>query len=286
MAARSTRKTEEPVDAEVVTEDTETTVAVPPMDEKWAALAAPFPEDEIELLAKTVGAYNKNAPKYQCKQGTKASVDGVYCGGFHAESFHLHYIGHAGITTRLTRVDPEWNWEPVAVDQYGQPLIINGGMWIRLTVLGVTRLGYGDAGRSQGHNATKEIIGDALRNAAMRFGVGTYLWSKSEAAERLKRGQFEDEAPESIPEVQDAPPPAAPPTQPQPAPAQPQEPQTPAGFTPEQHATAQRAANDAWNNPTQLRSLRAWYANQPNTPPDYLQHLDNRIASFTEGNPA
>ena len=53
-------------------------------------------------------------------------------------------------------------------------------MWIKLTVCGVTRLGYGDAGGRKGSNAIKEIIGDALRNAGMRFGMALDLWSKGD----------------------------------------------------------------------------------------------------------
>ena len=53
-----------------------------------------------------------------------------------------------------------------------------GGMWIKLTVCGVTRLGYGHAGDKEGGDAIKEIIGDALRNAAMRFGAALELWHK------------------------------------------------------------------------------------------------------------
>ena len=55
-----------------------------------------------------------------------------------------------------------------------------GGMWIKLTVCGVTRLGYGDAQGKEGGNAIKEAIGDALRNAAMRFGAALELWHKGD----------------------------------------------------------------------------------------------------------
>ena len=53
-------------------------------------------------------------------------------------------------------------------------------MWIKLTVCGVTRLGYGDAQGKSGGDAMKERIGDALRNAAMRFGAALDLWHKGE----------------------------------------------------------------------------------------------------------
>lgn len=93
----------------------------------------------------------------------------------------LDFVGHGYLTARLLDADPTWNWEPVAVDDHGLPLLDeNGGLWIRLTVGGVTRLGYGDAGGRKGPNAIKECIGDALRNAGMRFGLALELWCKGD----------------------------------------------------------------------------------------------------------
>jgi hypothetical protein len=93
----------------------------------------------------------------------------------------LSYVGHAALTDRLLDADPMWTWEPVAMDERGLPCLDGfGGMWIRLTVCGVTRLGYGHAGTKEGGDAIKEIIGDALRNAAMRFGAALDLWHKGE----------------------------------------------------------------------------------------------------------
>jgi len=87
----------------------------------------------------------------------------------------IDFVGHAATTDRLLSVDPEWTWEPFAVSEYGLPVFDNaGGLWIKLTVCGVTRLGYGD-----GPNP-KEVIGDAIRNAAMRFGVALDLWAKED----------------------------------------------------------------------------------------------------------
>lgn len=93
----------------------------------------------------------------------------------------LDFVGHGYITARLLDVDPTWTWEPVALDEHGLPLLDEfGGLWIRLTVCGVSRLGYGDAGGKKGPNAVKEAVGDALRNAAMRFGVALELWCKGD----------------------------------------------------------------------------------------------------------
>jgi hypothetical protein len=85
----------------------------------------------------------------------------------------LDYVGHAAVTDRLLEVDPGWVWEPLALTPDGLPALDRAGnLWIRLTVCGVTRLGVGD-----GKNA-KECISDAIRNAAMRFGVALDLWAK------------------------------------------------------------------------------------------------------------
>ena len=93
----------------------------------------------------------------------------------------LDFVGHGFITARLLDVDPTWNWEPVAFDAAGLPLIDEfGGLWIKLTVCGVTRIGYGDAGGKRGPDATKIAIGDALRNAGMRFGLALDLWCKGD----------------------------------------------------------------------------------------------------------
>lgn len=102
------------------------------------------------------------------------------CGGWHHKNVeHLDYMGHAAVTDRLLEVDPLWDWDYIAKDQNGNPIYEqNGGLWITLTVCGVTRKGYGAAEGKKGSDAIKEIIGDAIRNGAMRFGVGLELWHK------------------------------------------------------------------------------------------------------------
>lgn len=238
---------------------------IPYDDPRWKALAAPFPADEIEQLPRQVGRYNKDAPWFVCREGhqeaRQASADGVYCGGRHQRSFHLSYVGHAGITSRLLEVDPGWTWEPVATTDAGTPMMTDGGLWIRLTVLGVTRLGFGDPGKSAGPNGVKEVIGDALRNAAMRFGVGTYLWGKSEKAERLKAGQFGDEPDDApAPEPEAAKDDAA------------------QGF---HEATAREQLQRAWDNPEGLNNLGRWYSrNVPDTPPGFLEAIQRRLGEL------
>lgn len=107
------------------------------------------------------------------------------CGQWHHKDvIHLDYVGHAALTDRLLDCDPNWNWEPLAVTEVGLPAFdATGGLWIKLTVCGVTRLGYGHAAASTYKDIgarEKEVIGDALRNAAMRFGAALDLWHKGD----------------------------------------------------------------------------------------------------------
>lgn len=89
----------------------------------------------------------------------------------------LDYVGHAAVTDRLLTVDPDWSWEPFAIGPDGLPAMQGQNLWIRLTVCGVTRIGVGDG------KSAKECIGDAIRNAAMRFGVALDLWAKENLVE-------------------------------------------------------------------------------------------------------
>lgn len=95
----------------------------------------------------------------------------------------LDYVGHAAVTKRLLEVDSAWTWEPVGWTDSGLPLVTvtdeEAQLWIRLTVCGVTRYGVGTAPDSGG-DVPKKLISDALRNAAMRFGVALDLWSKED----------------------------------------------------------------------------------------------------------
>jgi hypothetical protein len=156
-----------------------------------ARLREPFEPNQINFLPRAVRKNDND--KFQCRQGTKASVDGKYCGGYHSASIHLDYVGHAALTDRLLEVDPEWSWEPLAIGENGLPVFDReGGLWIKLSICGVTRLGYGDAQGKSGGNAVKEAIGDALRNAGMRFGAALDLWHKGDlhdAAEEQGQNQ-------------------------------------------------------------------------------------------------
>lgn len=158
-----------------------------------ARLREPFAPNQINQLPRNVRKNDND--KFQCTQqnGRKVSMDGKYCGGYHSLSIHLDYVGHAALTDRLLEVDPEWSYEPLAIGENGLPVFDkDGGLWIRLTICGVTRLGYGDSQGKTGGNAIKEAIGDALRNAGMRFGAALDLWHKGDlhdAAEEQGQNQ-------------------------------------------------------------------------------------------------
>jgi hypothetical protein len=128
-----------------------------------AALREPFPASAIGKLPKP---YRADSQKGKCPE----------CHGYHGlPAVHLDYVGHAATTDRLLKVDPTWSWEPLALDERGLPALDSkGNLWIRLTIAGVTRIGVGDG------KSAKECIGDAIRNAAMRFGVALDLWAKED----------------------------------------------------------------------------------------------------------
>lgn len=153
--------------------------------EGLALLRAPFPANQISKLPKPTKAQTE-AVRADFKKGVRCQMCGAW---HHPDVVHLDYVGHAALTDRLLDCDPGWNWEPMALAQNGAPALDqNGGLWIKLTVCGVSRLGYGHADGKSGGDAIKEVIGDALRNAAMRFGAALDLWHKGDL-------HGEDEAP-------------------------------------------------------------------------------------------
>ena len=160
----------------------------------WVAkLRAPFPPEQIGKLPRVTC---RDCVARNCREHRKVQCQ--VCDGWHSPAaIHLDYVGHADITARLLDVDPFWTWEPFTAEEMVSlpPAMRDAGLWIHLTVCGVTRTGFGDAQGKQGPNAVKEAIGDALRNAAMRFGAGLELWAKGDR----EYGKAPDETPESKP---------------------------------------------------------------------------------------
>lgn len=146
----------------------------------WMELRKPFPKGTVGILPKP---YKKDSPKGKCD----------VCGGWHGlPAAHLDYVGHANVTDRLnTVVGPEsWTWTPMATDEHGLPLLDReGNLWINLTIQGATKPGVGDG------SSMKERIGDAIRNASMRFGVALDLWTKDELESQLGQPDLKNEKP-------------------------------------------------------------------------------------------
>ena len=167
---------------------------------KLEQLRKPFPKEVVGKLPRGIQG---GAPKSHCR----------VCGGWHGPAaVHLDYVGHAEVTDRLLTTDPEWSWEPLARDDKGLPVFERDGQgrpigfWIRLTILGITRYGYGSVEASK-PEAVKELIGDSIRNAAMRFGVALDLWAKSELESQIEEAGTSSPRGQAAAKAADVPPP-------------------------------------------------------------------------------
>jgi hypothetical protein len=79
-------------------------------------------------------------------------------------------------------VDPGWTWAPFEFPGTGSLVLNDGhpvGLWIHLTIGGVSKPGYGSCDKGK-PEAMKELIGDAIRNAGLSFGIAWKLWAKGE----------------------------------------------------------------------------------------------------------
>ena len=100
----------------------------------------------------------------------------------------LRYLSHAWVRKAMQDADPEWWWEPMSYDSQGQPVLERDsqgnpvGFWIWLHLLGTKMPGYGSVEPGK-RDAVKELIGDALRNAAQPV-VGGALWVKEKPKKR------------------------------------------------------------------------------------------------------
>ena len=111
----------------------------------------------------------------------------------------LDYVGHGHVTKRLNEVDPFWTWYPMGKDEHGNPVLDEyGGIWIELQVAGVRKPGYGEPDRQKGTaNGVKAAIGDAIRNAAMRFGVALDMWARDELEAATEKKPARKKKPQS-----------------------------------------------------------------------------------------
>jgi hypothetical protein len=157
-------------------------------------LREPFPESEIRYLPRVWCKACRDA-KGTCNRQDHERRQCRRCGqSMTTAHIDLRFVGHAEATNRLLNVDPFWGWEPLSKDPSGLPQFDSmRGLWIQLTVCGMTRLGYGNAEGKNGGDAVKEIIGDAIRNAGMRFGMALDLWTSSDL-EIVESGEASAEA--------------------------------------------------------------------------------------------
>jgi hypothetical protein len=168
----------------------------------WQILREPFPPGQIGALPRVTCPDCRDAASRVCNRHTKIQC-GVCRQWITGAHMHLSYVGHAAVTDRLLKADPAWKWEPAyrvvdpqvlaaavasgngdivdMVIQNSPPMLDHqGGMWIKMTVGGVTRFGYGATDNPRDPDLAKKLVSDAIRNAAMRFGVALDLWSKGD----------------------------------------------------------------------------------------------------------
>jgi len=111
-----------------------------------------------------------------------ATPDPKIVGTIPRNGINLAYVSHADITKILIEVDPSWSWQPIEWVN-GRPAIhVENGtatMWGTLTLLGKSMIGVGSV-RADKQDHEKELVGDFLRNASMRFGIALSLWSKQD----------------------------------------------------------------------------------------------------------
>lgn len=150
-------------------------------EEQAKKLRADFPPSHIGKMPRvTCKACSDKRTECTQHKREKCQVCKAFISTAH---MHLDFVGHAAVTDRLLQVDPDWTWEPAAFADDGGPLIRKEGgeasLWIRLNVAGVSRYGVGIEPENS-NELEKKLISDAIRNAAMRFGVALDLWAKED----------------------------------------------------------------------------------------------------------
>ena len=142
---------------------------------------------------------NDQADKLKTVLEWYAQPDPSIVGYIQRSGVNLAYVSHSEITRILIQVDPLWEWSPCGwADGRPQIHVENGiaTMWGILTVHGKSLIGVGSA-RADKADHEKELIGDFLRNAAMRFGICLNLWSK-EANDDSPRPQIRSTSTTSV----------------------------------------------------------------------------------------
>lgn len=99
------------------------------------------------------------------------------------------YLQHTDVQDRLEMVDPAWTSEVINEERVGDTVYVR----IRMMVKGVSRENVGEG------NDPKAAYSDALKRAAMLFGIGRYLydsptvWAEyNESRDRFRQWSFQD----------------------------------------------------------------------------------------------
>lgn len=164
----------------------------------------PNPED-LAVLAGIPDKYGQpDSSKIAYLEKTQKDDNGGY------KKVQLPYEGHAEITLDLIEIDPGWEVE-IATDDHGRWIvdrneaIHEATIYGHLTVRGVSRpcVGIAEIAKVSRkgdvfpvNELHKQLYSDLLRNGAMRFGIGTKLWSKAEGS----AAEPAQEVPTTIPE--------------------------------------------------------------------------------------
>lgn len=99
------------------------------------------------------------------------------------------YLQHTDVYSRLEEVDPSWSAEVTDERIVSDTCVVR----VRMTVKGVSRENAGEGGD------TKSAISDAVKRAAMLFGVGRYLYDSetvwveyNESKDKFRQWTFDD----------------------------------------------------------------------------------------------
>jgi hypothetical protein len=132
--------------------------------EDLAILKAPFPRDSLGVK---VQSYSKDRTRVML----------------------VLYLQHTDVQDRLEQVDPAWTSEVTSEERAGDTVYVR----TRLTLKGVSRENVGEGGDP------KAAYSDALKRAAMLFGVGRYLYDSEtvwadydDSRDRFKQWSIED----------------------------------------------------------------------------------------------
>lgn len=108
-------------------------------------LRAPFPEEKLGIKVQSFS-----------KDRTKAML--------------VAYIQHTDCYERLEKVDPNWSCQITHEDRIGETFFTR----VKLTLCGVSRENTGEGGDP------KASVSDAIKRAAMLFGIGRYLYDSEQ----------------------------------------------------------------------------------------------------------